>query len=96
MLVETRKMYPESTYGKNGIQKIFRFDNGYGASIVKHRFSYGNEDGLFELAVIRFEDSGEWELDYGTPITEDVIGYLSENDVSDILDRIKELPKIGV
>ena len=35
-----------------GVQTIVFFDNGYGASVVKHRFSYGNKGVLFEIAVI--------------------------------------------
>ncbi len=70
-----------------GIQAIVRFDNGYGASVVRHNFSYGNQDGLFELAVLN-EDC----ITYDTPITNDVLGYLSENEVTDALIAIQELP----
>ena len=35
-----------------GIQRIYKFDNGYGASVVKHKYSYGGDKGLWELAVI--------------------------------------------
>jgi len=79
-----------------GIQKIFRFENGYGASVVQHYFSYGHEQGLFELAVISFTSDSEnssWDLDYSTPITDDVIGHLSVSDYEDVLEQIKQLPK---
>lgn len=71
----------------SGIQAIVRFDNGYGASVVRHNFSYGNQDGLFELAVLN-EDG----ITYDTPITNDVLGYLSEDEVTDALVAIQELP----
>jgi hypothetical protein len=70
-----------------GIQYHFKADNGYGASIVKHRFSYGNEDDLWELAVT----DKDGNLCYDTPITDDVIGYLTEQDVNDTLDQIAAL-----
>jgi hypothetical protein len=72
----------------DGIQYLAKFPNGYGASIVRHQFSYGGNDGLWELAVL--DDEGD--LCYDTPITNDVLGYLTEDDVNEILDRIEELP----
>lgn len=71
----------------SGFHYVFKFENGYGASVVKHSFSYGNEEDLFELAVL--DDKGE--LCYSTPITNDVIGYLSNDDVIKLLNEIKNL-----
>lgn len=65
----------------------FEFDNGYGASVICHDGSYGHEKGLFELAVTK-----EGKLDYSTPIANDVIGWLTREDVFDLLEKIKELP----
>ena len=76
---------------KNGIhQWMFHFENNYGASIIKHWGSYGFEDDLFELAVIKFEDDG-WDLCYDTPITDNVIGNLTNEEVLELLERIKNL-----
>jgi hypothetical protein len=71
----------------NGVQSRIQFDNGYGASVVKHDYSYGGRDGLYELAVL----GANGDLIYGTPITDDVIGYLSETEVTDILEKIQKL-----
>lgn len=71
-------------------QWLFRFENDYGASVIKHFGSYGYEKDLFELAVIFF-DGENWKLTYNTPITDDVLGYLTNEEVLDILKRIKEL-----
>lgn len=70
-----------------GIQAHIYFDNGYGASIVQHCFSYGNKDGLYELAVLDKDD----RLCYDTEVTDDVLGYLSEEDVSEALIKIQNL-----
>jgi len=72
-----------------GIQYKANFANGYGASIVQHSFSYGNESGLWELAVI----GKNGKLCYDTPITNDVLGYLTEEEVNTTLDAIEALPK---
>lgn len=74
----------------DGIQAKIFFDNGYGASIVKHPFSYGNEAGLYELAVLS-GDEESWHLEYGTKITDDVLGHQSEEDISELLSRISKL-----
>ena len=70
----------------NGVQARVIFENGYGASVVKHDYSYGGKDGLYELAVIKDDD-----LCYTTPVTTDVEGYLSEEDVTELLKQIQEL-----
>ena len=61
-----------------GQQCIVQFSNGYGASIVKGEHTYGGKDG---------------HITYDTPITNDVLGYLSEEDVEKILTDIKNLEK---
>jgi len=63
------------------------FDNGYGASVVVGPYTYGGEDGLYELAVL--DSNGK--LTYETPITSDVEGYLSEDDVTKLLKQIQSL-----
>lgn len=86
----------KKSYWKAGKQQWeFKFDNGYGASVIKHFGSYGFEDDLFELAVIKYTKGNEWELCYSTPITNDVIGYLSNNDVLRYLYKIQRLDENG-
>ena len=71
----------------NGIQRIYKFKNGYGASVVMHNGSYGGNKGLWELAVL----NEEGDLCYHTPITQDVIGYLTDTSLQSILEEIKAL-----
>lgn len=78
-----------------GTQKVYSFTNGYGASVIRNTFSYGHEQGLWELAVIIFEDETKqsWTICYDTPITSDVEGYLTDDDVERLLNEIVVLPK---
>ena len=68
-------------------QCIVQFPNGYGASIVQGEYTYGGRDGLYEIAV--FGKDGH--ISYSTPITDDVLGYLSEEEVEKTLTDIKNL-----
>ncbi len=71
----------------NGIQGVITFDNGYGSSVICHNYSYGGNDGLYELAVL----DKDGKLTYDTPITDDVMGYLTPDDVTEILIQIQDL-----
>jgi hypothetical protein len=84
------KSLPSRTIHDTGIQYLAFYPNGYGASIVQHPYSYGNSSGLWELAVIKGTE-GEWNICYETPITNDVLGHLSENEVDEILTQIEAL-----
>lgn len=70
-----------------GKRSRIHFDNGYGASVVSHQYSYGGSEGLYELAVLRNN-----VLVFDTPITNDVLGYLEEEQVTEYLKQIQELP----
>lgn len=71
----------------NSYFKIYTFDNGYGASVVCNKHSYGNKDGLFEVAVLDING----DMCYDTDITSDVIGYLTFEEVGDVLKKIESL-----
>ena len=75
-----------------GVGYLYAFPNFYGASVVKHYWSYGGQYELWELAVIRWLSKKDWELCYHTPVTSDVIGYLTPEEVTEILDKIEQLP----
>lgn len=73
--------------------KVFKFDNGYGASVISGQYTYGGNDGKFEIAVL--DSTGD--ITYDTPITSDVIGWLDFGEVDIVLEKIKNLPvKKGV
>lgn len=70
---------------------IFKFDNGYGARVVKHIDSACRPHDLWELSVVRFDDNDNYVQVGDTGITEDVIGYLNDEQVNELFDRIKRL-----
>ena len=75
------------------VQKLYKFTNGYGASVVKGEHTYGGDEGLWELAVLAFDTNGEFALDYTTPITSDVEGHLTDDAVEVLLAKIEALPE---
>jgi hypothetical protein len=81
----------KATEFNNGIQAIVKFENNYGASIVKHDYSYGGKTGLYELAVLKYDENNNWDLCYDTPVTSDVLGYLNEADITRYLKQIEQL-----
>lgn len=67
----------------------YEFKNGYGASVLRSSYSFGGDRGLFELAVLK-----DGDICYSTPITNDVIGYLTADEVTEHLQRIEKLPDL--
>lgn len=64
------------------------FPNGWGISIQRHRGTYGASAGLFEVAVLDLDGN----LRYDTPVTGDVIGWLSIPEVLDVMKQVSDLP----
>tara|TARA_B100000214_G_scaffold371000_1_gene346610 strand:+ start:124 stop:534 length:411 start_codon:yes stop_codon:yes gene_type:complete len=82
----------------DGVQHIFRFPNDLGASVVSHSDSYGGKH-FWELAVVSFRKprfsnqigERDWDITYDTPITSDVLGWLTPRQVASTLRRINRL-----
>lgn len=70
----------------DGVQYLFRFKNGYGASVIKWSFTFGYDDDLWELAIIKFEgDSNSFSL------YDDPVGNLTDSEVCEYLKKIKNM-----
>lgn len=89
--LETAIKPSEKNLLHGGTQLFYDFKNGYSASVTCHAFSYGNESGLLELAVLKNGD-----LCYDSGITDDVIGFINCEEAKNYISQIKELepPKI--
>jgi hypothetical protein len=79
----------------DGIAARHFFPNGYGVSVVQFPGSYGGgsygaDEGLYEIAVLQGLEE-DWEICYDTPITDDVMGYLTIEDVETVLNQVEKL-----
>ena len=83
MKMNNIKMMP--TEMPKGIQAILDFGK-YELSIVQNESSYGNKQGLYEIAV--FKDNEQCELPGVTAEGDTVKGFLTENDVDVILKKM--------
>ena len=70
-----------------GAKASMDFDNGYGVSVITGIEWYSNGTHLdYELAIVKGS-----ELVYGDLTNGDVLGYLSKDDVTDIMKKVQEL-----
>ena len=74
------------------VQKLYRFPNGAGASVIRGEFTYGGDEGLWELAVIKFVGDG-YHLIYPRDVCPegDVVGWLTDEEVDYRLVKIANL-----
>jgi len=72
-----------------GIQKVYKFENGRGASVIRNPHSIGGNAGFYELAVLD-ENGYIYHTTHGTNA---VIGWLKWEEVIELLRKIKELEK---
>ena len=76
--------------GFSGLQRIYRFENGFGASVIDgkilHSYSF-----YVEVAVIKFnsEKNDDFTIVYDTSITDDVNILNNDGELKQLLKRIK-------
>lgn len=71
----------------SGVHARMNFENGYGVSVIRTNFSYGGNQGFYEMAVLK-----DGEICCSTPITNDVLGYLTIEEVTEKMMLVQELP----
>lgn len=72
-------------------QATMEFDNGYGVSVLSGNIAYFNGIDTYELAVLKNGD-----LCYDTPITDDVLSYITEEEVTKAMEEIQKLESIKI
>lgn len=83
-LIEHNKFFDKEQY-------IFDCGNGFGASVVQGMFTYGGNEGKWELAVIKFNNDETFDIHYNNKVANgDVIGYLEADEVMNLLEEISK------
>lgn len=70
-----------------GFYYYVEFQNGYGIDIAKHNGTYGREEDKWEIAVMK-----DGDCCYDTPITDDVIGWLTDAEALHYAIEVMKLP----
>ncbi len=72
-------------------KRLYKFDNGYGVSIIQGYGAYGDvEEDTYEAAIVKFDATNNFELVYDTPFTDDVLEYLTVQEVNELIQSVKE------
>lgn len=80
-----------------GIWATKYFPNGFGISVVRFRIyggmygSHTSNENEFECAILKGTELDS-ELCYDSGITDDVIGHLTDKEVSKLMKQIQEIP----
>jgi len=91
MELESKRKVLELGATAESFHEVVVFPNGRGVSILRNRGSYGGRAGLFEVAVL----DSKGEIDYSTPVTYDVLGWQTVDEVLDAMKRVHDLPAEG-
>lgn len=67
-------------------QAMLNFDNGYGVSVLFGKSFYSNGVDKFELAVLK-----DGKLCFDTHITNEVVGYINSDKVTELMKLIQKL-----
>ena len=72
-----------------GQHAVLEFDNGYGVSVLLGDLFYSNGIDTYELAVLANDC-----VCYDTPITDDVVGHITEDEVTEIMEKLQSYESI--
>ena len=78
------EFYPYGVFSST--RAVLYFENEYGISVITGKGAYSNSENPYEIAVLY-----NGEITYNTDITDNVIGWQNEDNVTDIMKKIQEL-----
>ena len=73
-------------YYGNAKQALIEFENGYGVSVLLGRCFHSNGVDTYELGVLY-----DGDLTFNTDITDDVLGHITEEEVTEIMIRVQDI-----
>ena len=90
---ENQKMSKTNYVVSREVSIKYRFPNGYGAYVVNNSNIYGVEEVFYSIAVLKYhsDDNDDHTIDYETPVTNDVIGWVHADDLDKHLAKIESL-----
>jgi hypothetical protein len=71
-----------------------RFENGYGVSVLTGDGSLTTREKPYELAVLQYDQSGEYKLIYPSLFNHDILSCLTSDEVSEYMRIIQVLPEL--
>lgn len=83
----------EDTFSIFGVgdRAFLKFDNGYGVSVLFGEGFYSNGEDTYELAVLKRDKDGNWDLHYDNVVADgDVVGYITEEEVTNLMKQVQE------
>ena len=85
--------FKKHSIAKSGIERYQdakqateKFENNYGVSVIFGNCFYSNGKDTYELAILY-----DGDITYNTGMTNDVLGHLSEEEVSEIMIKVQLL-----
>lgn len=69
-------------------QAVINFPNWYGVSVVFGSLLYSNWINTYEVAILE-----DWGITYTSWLTDDVIWYITEDEVSEVMEKAQNLIK---
>lgn len=85
------EFFEDEDYGDGATYAYMFFDNNFGVSVIRNKYSHGGSKGLYELAVVYMApDMNESELHYNNDVAQgDVRGHLTEQEVSELMEQVQ-------
>ena len=75
----------------SGVHAVLQFDNGYTASVICDTSFYSNGIDTYEIACVK---DGHCIYPNGTSFEDDVCGYRTEEEITELMKEIQDLPPV--